>query len=46
MKKPRDGKLIMLILYVDDMLIAGHSKRGIADLKEKLSSHFEMKDFG
>ena len=31
-KKPRDGQLIMLILYVDDMLIAGHSKKDIADL--------------
>ena len=32
-KKPRDGQLIMLILYVDDMLIAGHSKKDIAELK-------------
>ena len=32
-KKPRDGQLIMLILYVDDMLIAGHWKKDIADLK-------------
>ena len=45
-KKPRDGQLIMLILYVDDMLIAGHSKKDIADLKQKLSSQFDMKDMG
>ena len=45
-KKPRDGQLIMLILYVDDMLIAGHSKKDIADLKQKLSSQFDMKDLG
>ena len=45
-KRTRDGQLIMLILYVDDMLIAGHSKKDIADLKQKLSSHFDMKDLG
>ena len=37
-KNPRDGQLIMLILYVDDMIIAGHSKKDIADLKQKLLS--------
>ena len=36
----------MLILYVDDMLIAGHSKKDIADLKQKLSSQFDMNDLG
>ena len=46
MKKPRDGQVIMLILYVDDMLIAGHSKKDITDLKQKLSSQFDMKDLG
>ena len=45
-KKPRDRQLIMLILYVDDMLIAGHSQKDIADLKRKLSSQFDMKDLG
>ena len=32
-KRSRNGQLIMLILYVDDMLIAGHSNKDIADLK-------------
>ena len=45
-KTPRNGQLIMLILYVDDMLIASHSNKDIADLKQKLSSHFDMKDLG
>ena len=45
-KKPRNRQLIMLILYVDDMLIAGHSKKDIADLKQKLSRQFDMKDLG
>ena len=44
LKKPKDGHRIMLILYVDDMLIA--SKKDIADLKQKLSSQFDMKDLG
>ena len=46
MKKPRDGQLNMLILYVDEMLIIGHSKKDIVDLKQKLSSQFDMKDLG
>lgn len=46
MKNPRDGQLIMLILYVGDMLIACHSKKDIVDLKQKLSSQFDMKDLG
>ncbi|MCO5599023.1 hypothetical protein L7F22_053122 [Adiantum nelumboides] len=32
-------QLNMLILYVDDMLIASHSKKDIADLKTKLKSN-------
>ena len=45
-KKPRDGQLIMIILYVNDMLIAGHSKKDIVDLKQKLACQFDMKDLG
>ncbi|MCO5602353.1 hypothetical protein L7F22_056484 [Adiantum nelumboides] len=45
-KRQLNGQLIMLILYVDDMLIAGHSKKDIADLKTKLKSKFDMKDLG
>ena len=36
----------MLILYVDDMLIAGHSNMDISDLKQKLRSTFDMKYLG
>ena len=36
----------MLTLYVDDILIAGHSKKDIADIKHKLFSQFNMKDLG
>ncbi|MCO5578879.1 hypothetical protein L7F22_032726 [Adiantum nelumboides] len=41
-----NGQLIMLILYVDDRLIAGHAKKDIADLKTKLKCKFDMKDLG
>ena len=44
--KPRDGQLIMLILYVDDMLIAGKSRYEIDALKMGLHKTFGMKDFG
>ena len=40
-KTPWKGQLYILILYVDDMLIAD-----IADLKKKLNSQFDMKDLG
>ena len=36
----------MLTLYVDDMLIAGHSKKDIAHIKQKLFRQFDMKDLG
>ncbi|MCO5557674.1 hypothetical protein L7F22_011243 [Adiantum nelumboides] len=45
-ERQSNGQLIMLILYVDDMLIAGHSKKDKADLKTKLKSTFDMKDLG
>ncbi|KAH9658994.1 hypothetical protein KPL70_023693 [Citrus sinensis] len=39
-----DGKMIYLMLYVDDMLIAYHSIDEINHLKGLLSSKFDMKD--
>ncbi|MCO5558913.1 hypothetical protein L7F22_012503 [Adiantum nelumboides] len=45
-KRQPNGQLIILILYVDDMLIASHSKKDIADLKTKLKSKFDMKELG
>ncbi|MCO5607195.1 hypothetical protein L7F22_061388 [Adiantum nelumboides] len=45
-RKLSDGSLIILILYVDDMLIAGKSKDEIANLKKSLSTQFAMKYLG
>ncbi|MCO5570159.1 hypothetical protein L7F22_023876 [Adiantum nelumboides] len=45
-RKLSDGSLIILILYVNDMLIAGKSKDEIANLKKSLSTQFAMKDLG
>ena len=37
---------VFLLLYVDDMLIAGSSMREINNLKTRLYATFEMKDLG
>ncbi|GJX31864.1 retrovirus-related pol polyprotein from transposon TNT 1-94 [Tanacetum coccineum] len=37
---------IILLLYVDDMLVAGSDMAEIKKLKRKLSQEFEMKDLG
>ncbi|GKV30596.1 hypothetical protein SLEP1_g39391 [Rubroshorea leprosula] len=36
----------LLLIYVDDMLITGSNKEGIAKLKELLCRSFQMKDLG
>ncbi|CAL1361567.1 unnamed protein product [Linum trigynum] len=46
MKKFPDGDFIILLLYVDDMLIAGQNVSKINDLKKELSKSFAMKDLG
>ena len=45
-KQARDGSLLILILYVDDMLIAGSNREDIASLKSKLNNAFDIKDLG
>lgn len=42
----QDGTIILLLLYVDDMLIACQDKSRIQDLKKMLSKEFDMKDLG
>ena len=46
LKKFDDGTYVYLLLYVDDMLIASVNKKHIQELKNLLSSEFEMKDLG
>ena len=45
-KTLEDGKSIILMLYVDDMLIASAEFQAIRDLKKELSKSFSMKDLG
>ena len=45
-KQAKDGSLLILVLYVDDMLIAGKCREEISALKSKLHANFEMKDMG
>ena len=45
-KKAKDGSLLILILYVDDMLLAGSSMDEMATLQSKLNDAFDMKDLG
>ena len=45
-KKPKNGSFIILLLYVDDMLVAGSNMQDINVLKKKLDNSFVMKDLG
>ena len=40
------GKLIMIVLYVDDLLIASNDAEKLKQVKSHLSSVFQMKDLG
>ena len=44
--KSFDNSYIILLLYVDDMLLAGSSIEEINNLKKQLSKQFAMKDLG
>ena len=41
-----NGKLIILLLYVDDMLIVGQDANMVSSLKKELFKSFDMKDLG
>ena len=45
-KRFEDNDFIILLLYVDDMLVAGSNKDRIQELKARLVREFEMKDLG
>ena len=45
-KRLDNGRYIILLLYVDDMLIVGSNMHDINVLKRKLANSFAMKDLG
>ncbi|GJR43670.1 retrovirus-related pol polyprotein from transposon TNT 1-94 [Tanacetum coccineum] len=45
-KRFRNNDFIILLLYVDDMLVAGPNKDRISKLKAQLAREFDMKDLG
>ena len=45
-KFPSKAEFVILLLYVDDILIASNSKSEVEKLKSELSREFEMKDLG
>jgi hypothetical protein len=44
--KKNKGKIIILIIYVDDMIIIGDERAKIEIFEIKLSKEFEMKNLG
>jgi len=42
----KQGKMALIVLYVDDMVIASNDKEKLKEIKEKLSAAFKMKDLG
>ena len=45
-KRLDDGRYVILLLYVDDMLVVGSNMHEINVLKRKLANSFLMKDLG
>ena len=41
-----DGKIIVLIVYVDDIVLTGNHEEEMRRLKLLLSKEFEIKDLG
>ena len=44
--KRSKGNFVILSLYVDDIFLVGNNLEYIINIKEWLSSNFEMKDMG
>lgn len=43
--KNKNGKYVLFLLYVDDILVLGSCMEDIIDLNKKLGNNFSMKDF-
>ncbi|KAG8479260.1 hypothetical protein CXB51_029862 [Gossypium anomalum] len=44
--KKKEGKMVIILVYVDDLLITGNDMDMINDLKGVLNQNFKMKDLG
>lgn len=40
------GEIFLIIVYVDDILLAGKSDKRMMEVKKELAQHFEIKDMG
>ena len=45
-KHSKDGKISILIVYVDDIVLTSSDKKKLERLKRRLATEFEIKDFG
>ena len=45
-KHSKDGKIAILIVYVDDIVLIGSDKEELERLKRRLAMEFEIKDLG
>ena len=45
-KRIKDGKVVFLVLYVDDILLIGNDVGNLSSVKLWLSQQFDMKDLG
>ena len=45
-KRSDNEDFIILLLYVDDMLVASYNKDRVQELKAQLAREFDMKDLG
>ncbi|CAN1319888.1 Retrovirus-related Pol polyprotein from transposon TNT 1-94 [Linum perenne] len=41
-----NNKIVILIVYVDDIIVTGNDEAGIKEIKMKLATEFEIKDLG
>lgn len=41
-----EGRFVIIVLYVDDMLIASNDERSLNEIKRKLMKNFEVTDLG
>ena len=45
-KQSNDGRMTILIVYVDDIILIGDNTREVERLKKVLATEFEVKDLG